>query len=41
MWGGRERRGEDGRGVGRTGEVWGGRVRCGEDGRDVGRTGET
>ena len=38
---GRQRRGEDGRDVARTGETWRGRERRGEDGRDVPRTGET
>ena len=36
-----ERRGEDGRDVGRSGEMWEGRERREKDGRDVRRMGET
>ena len=35
-WGGWERRREDGREMGRTGEKWKGRDRSGKDGREVG-----
>ena len=41
MWVGWERRGKDGRDVGRLGEIWEGWERCGKAGRDVERMGET